>query len=114
MAGGLVDAAFELVEVDPVDRQRVAGVGPGQALGAEDPAEPADQNGHLVGRSRRRGVAPEHVAEPVDGHRVAAGQREQLEQGPRLPTPEGGRVDPFGLEGSEHMDPQPPAHRRPV
>ncbi len=102
----LLDEVGQRVKVEPVDDERVAGVGSRQAVGTEDTAQAAHQHAQLLGRATRCVVRPEAVDERVGRDRPAARQREHLQQPARLAAPEDGRVDPFYLQSPEHAHPQ--------
>ena len=102
---GVVDQFGQRVEVEPVHEQGVAGVGPRQPVGAQHPAQPADQHPDLLGRPSGRGRGPHALGQPVDRDRAAAGQGQHLEHGPGLAAAEQGVVDAQDVEPPEHPYP---------
>ena len=101
-------AGVQLLEVDPRVPQGVAAVGTSDPLGAQRPSQPRDQDAHLLGRVGREVGVPQRVRQRVDRHRGAAGDGQQLQDGPALAAAQRALVDPVHDERSE--DPYPWGH----
>ena len=103
---GLGGVVGEGIEVEPVDGEPVSGVRALDPAGAQDGAQPADQHGDLVRGAGRRAVAPEALGQAVDADRAAVVQRQDLEQGALLATPQHGHVATLHPEVTQQPDPQ--------
>jgi len=106
----LVHQLAQRVDVEPVQRERVAGVVADDGVRTQHGARAADEDGQLVGgASRRVGVRPEDVDQRVGAHRPATLDGEAADEQPGLGAAEGGQVDAIDGEPTEQSDPYPTA-----
>ncbi len=80
-SGRLGDAPLEIIEVEPVDQEGVAGIRAREAFSTQRSPEPADKHADLLAGARRRLVAPQHLHQLVDAYRSVASEGERLDQG---------------------------------